>query len=261
MDLTHDDGGGTGTPLVLLHAFPLSRAMWRAQRAGLAGAGCRLVTPDLPGFGDSPLPADTPTVESMADDVAALLDRLGLRRVVLGGLSMGGYVAFAFVRKYADRLRGLILCDTKAEPDDEAAKANRDKLISFAQANPPAAVVEQMLPKLLGKETHDVRPHVAQEVRRIAAAQRPEGIVAALRMLRDRPDSRPTLETVRVPTLIVVGREDVLTPVSASEAMAARIAGSRLVVIEGAGHLSSLERPEAFDAAVKELVASLPAAG
>lgn len=254
MTLPHDDAG-SGVPVVLLHAFPLSRALWKPQH-GLADV-CRLIAPDLPGFGDSRLPDETPTVESMADAVAGLLDELGVGRAVVGGLSMGGYVAFAFARKYPARLTGLILADTRAEPDDEAARANRDEFIAFAQANPPAAVVERMLPKLLSKQTADERPHVAQEVFRIAAAQRPEGVVAALRMLRDRPDSRPTLSTVKVPTLVVVGREDALTPVSSAEAMAAGIAGSRLAVIEGAGHLSNLERPEAFDAEVRSFLASL----
>ena len=255
MSLAHDDAG-RGTLVVLLHAFPLSRAMWRPQREALAGA-CRLITPDLPGFGDSAPLGTPPTVETMAEQVAALLDRVAPReKVVLGGLSMGGYVAFAFVRKYADRLAGLILADTRAEPDDEAARANRDKLIAFAEANPPSAVVEQMLPKLLGPESAS-RPEVVEEVKRIGAAQRPAGIVGALRMMRDRPDSRPTLATLALPTLIVVGRDDAPTPVSAAEGMAAQIPGSRLAVIEGAGHLSNLEKPEAFNEAVRSFVASL----
>jgi 3-oxoadipate enol-lactonase len=253
MSLAHDDVG-RGTPVVLLHAFPLSRAMWRPQLDALPDA-CRLITPDLPGFGDSAPLGTPPTVEAMAEQVAALLDRIAPReKLILGGLSMGGYVAFAFARKYADRLRGLILCDTRAEPDDDAARASRDKLIEFASNNPPSAVVEQMLPKLLGPQTASSHPEVVEEVRRIAAAQRPAGIVGALRMLRERPDSRPTLATVRVPALIVVGRDDALTPVSASESMAAQIPGSRVVVIDGAGHLSNLEQPEAFNDAIRAFV-------
>jgi pimeloyl-ACP methyl ester carboxylesterase len=255
MSLAHDDAG-RGTAVVLLHAFPLSRAMWKGQREALAGA-CRLITPDLPGFGDSAPLGTPPTVDTMAEQVVALLDRIAPReKVILGGLSMGGYVAFAFVRKYADRLAGLILADTRAEPDDETARANRDKLIAFAETNPPSAVAEQMLPKLLGPESLS-RPEVVEEVKRIAAAQRPAGIVGALRMLRDRPDSRPTLATLRVPTLIVVGRDDALTPVSTAEGIASQIPGSRLAVIEGAGHLSNLEKPEAFNEAVRAFVASL----
>jgi len=260
MSLAYDDVG-RGAPVVLLHAFPLSLAMWQPQRDALKGS-CRLITPDLPGFGSSPLSEGTLTVESMADAVAALLDHLGVGdKVILGGVSMGGYVAFAFVRKYADRLRGLILCDTRAEPDDDAARANRDKLIAFAQVNPASAVVEQMLPKLLGPRTHASRSEVVEMVKQIGSAQRPEGIVAALKMLRDRPDSRPTLAAVRVPTLIVVGSDDALTPPSVSESMARQIAGSRLVVIDGAGHLSNLERPEAFGEAVTAFVAEITSSG
>lgn len=256
MNVAYDDVG-SGTPVVLLHAFPLSRLMWQPQRIALKGL-CRLITPDLPGFGESPLFDGEPTVEAMADEVASLLDRLEVReKVILGGLSMGGYVAFAFVRKYADRLRGLILCDTRAEPDDETAKANRDKLINFAESNTASAVAEQMLPKLLGPRTLAGSPRVAEMVKQIASVQRPRGIVAALSMLRDRPDSQPTLETIKVPTLIVVGSDDALTPPALSEGMARQIAGSRLAVIDGAGHLSNLERPEAFNEAVRAFVASV----
>jgi 3-oxoadipate enol-lactonase len=249
MSLAHDDIG-QGTPVVLLHAFPFSRRMWAPQRDALKDV-CRLITPDLPGFGDSPLSPPNPTVETMADAVAALLDEKGIRdRVILGGLSMGGYVAFAFVRKYADRLRGLILADTRAEPDDDTAKANRDKLIEFASNNPASAVIEQMMPKMVSPQTLSSRPDIVEEVKRLAGAQQPAGIVAALRMLRARPDSRPTLSTIRVPTLIIVGRDDALTPPPLSESMAGQIAGARLVMI-GAGHLSNLEQPAAFNDAVR----------
>src|SRR5215472_7800092 len=154
------DDVGQGLPVVLLHAFPLSRQMWRPQVEALKSA-CRLIVPDLPGFGDSPLPEGTPSVEAMADAVAGLLDERGVHEpVVLGGLSMGGYVAFAFVRKYAARLRKLVLCDTRAEPDDDTARANRDKMIELASSNPVSAVLEQMLPRLLGPRTQAERPAV-----------------------------------------------------------------------------------------------------
>ena len=252
------DDIGSGLPVVLLHAFPLSRAMWRPQRVALADV-CRVITPDLPGFGDAP--ADAFDAEGMADAVARKLDALGVAGpVVLGGLSMGGYVAFAFARKYPDRLAGLILADTRAEPDDDAAKANRDKMISLAASGPPAAIVEQMLPKLLGSTTHARRPELVEEVRRIGSVQRATGIVVALQVLRDRPDSRPTLGKIRVPTLIVVGREDVLTPPNLAEGMAAGIAGSKLVVLDEAGHLSSMEQPAAFNDAVRQFLARVGSA-
>ena len=249
------DDIGSGLPVVLLHAFPLSRAMWQPQR-GMLAAACRLITPDLPGFGDSPLLGDTPSVDGMADAVAETLDSLHVTGpVVLGGLSMGGYVAFAFSRKYPDRLAGLILADTRAEPDDDTAKANRDKLIGLAATNPASEVIEQMLPKLLGSSTHTRRPDLVELVRRIGSEQRPAGIIAALQVLRNRPDSRPLLGDIRVPTLILVGREDVLTPPSMAQSMAKGIAGAKLVILEEAGHLSNMEQPIAFSDAVRKFVA------
>lgn len=253
MTLVHDEVGH-GRPVILLHAFPLSREMWHPQRQALAST-CRLLTPDLPGFGDSPLTADTPSVEAMADAVATWLDGLGLREpVVLGGLSMGGYVSLAFARKYGSRLAGLILADTRAEPDDEQARANRDKMIGFASTNPPSAVIEQMLPKLLGPNTLASRPEVVAEVKRIASAQRPAAIVAALQALRNRPDSVPTLARIQVPTLILVGKDDALTPPALSKNMTARIAGAKLVVLEEAGHLANMEQPAAFSEAIQAFV-------
>lgn len=257
MTLAFDDLG-TGRPVVLLHGFPFSRAMWRPQREALH-TSCRLILPDLPGFGDSELLSGTPSVEAMADAVARLLDTLGLRdNVVLGGLSMGGYVSFAFVRKYPDRLAGLLLADTKADADDETARANRDKLIGFASTNPPSAVLEQMLPKLVGSQTQATRPEVVEEIKRIASKQRPAAIIAALQALRNRPDSTPTLAQIRVPTLIVVGKEDTLTPPAQSEKMAAGIPGAKLVQLDGAGHMTNLEQPQAFNDALRAFLAALP---
>ncbi|MFO0881680.1 MAG: alpha/beta fold hydrolase [Gemmataceae bacterium] len=251
MTLAHEEVG-TGRPVVvLLHAFPLSRAMWQPQRAALADC-CRLLTPDLPGFGDSALLSSTPSVDSMADAVAGWLDHLGMAEpVILGGLSMGGYISLAFARRHGARLAGLILADTKAEPDDDTAKANRDKMIGFASTNPAGAVIEQMLPKLVAA---GAAPLVREQVRRIGSAQRPGGIIAALQALRNRPDATPTLATIRVPTLIVVGQEDALTPPAQAEAMARAIPNARQVVIPGAGHLANLEAPEAFNTALRSFV-------
>jgi pimeloyl-ACP methyl ester carboxylesterase len=241
---------GDGPVVVLLHAFPLCRAMWRPQVEALAPA-YRLVTPDLRGFGGSS-PFDTvPSVDAMADDVATLLDDLRVSGpVVVGGLSMGGYVSLAFARRHPGRLRGLILADTKAEPDTAEARANRDKTIAFAREHPAADVAEPMIPKLLGDQTRAKRPEVTEEVRRIALAQSPGGIIGALQALRDRPDATPGLGRIAVPTLVLVGSEDVLTPPSQAQAMVAAIRGSRLALISGAGHLANLEQPAAFNAAL-----------
>jgi pimeloyl-ACP methyl ester carboxylesterase len=250
------DDAGQGEALVLLHAFPLSRAMWRPQLEALQGE-CRIIAPDLRGFGGASGFDGAPSVEQMADDVQALLDSLGVKQAVVGGLSMGGYVALAFARKYASRLRGLILADTRAEADSAEARANRDKLIAFAQDHAAGEVLAQMLPKLLSDVTRQQRPEVVSEIRQIASAQTSAGIIGALRALRDRPDSSELLKSLRVPTLVIVGADDALTPPALSQAMTQAIPGARLVQIAGAGHLSNLEQPAAFNDAVRAFVKSL----
>jgi pimeloyl-ACP methyl ester carboxylesterase len=249
---------GTGPAVVLLHAFPMAAEMWRPQLAGLAD-GYRVLAPDLPGFGGSPARPGT-TVDTIADAVAAFLDAVGDRGpVVLGGLSMGGYAAFAFARRFPERLRGLILADTKPEPDDAAARANRDRqLAGLADGSLTAAgLVEQMLPKLLGDTTRASRPEVVAEVRRIGEGQSTAGLAAAVRALRDRPDAVPGLAAVRVPTLVLAGAEDAVTPPAGARATASRIAGATFVELPAAGHLSNLETPEAFTAAVRRFLDGL----
>jgi 3-oxoadipate enol-lactonase len=248
---------GQGRPVVLLHAFPLAGAMWRPQKEALQ-ADCRVLVPDLRGFGGTGPFTGTPSVDLMADDVAALLDTLGIwEPVVLGGLSMGGYVALAFVRRHPARLRGLILADTRPEADGREARANRDQMIRVAQHQPARAVIDQLLPKLVSGETQQRRPGVVEEVRQLASAQQGAGIVAALQAMRDRPDSTPWLAGINVPTLVVVGAEDALTPPAGARAMAAAIPDARLAIIEGAGHLASLEQPEAFTGAVRSFLQKL----
>jgi 3-oxoadipate enol-lactonase len=252
------DDVGQGPVVVLLHAFPLARSMWRSQREALA-ARYRVLTPDLRGFGDSSGVRGTPSVEAWAADVAALLRSLSVGApVVLGGLSMGGYVALAFVRKYPDRVRALVLADTRAEADTAEARANRDRTIALARSQPPSAVIEQMLPRLLGPSTQTHRPEVAEEVRRIAGAQSPDGIVAALQALRDRPDATTLLGAITVPTLVLVGDEDALTPPAAAATLTNGIPGARLVLLDKAGHLSNLEQPDTFNAAVLSFLDGLP---
>ncbi len=247
---------GSGTPVVLLHAFPLSRDMW-APQASLAER-VRLITPDLYGFGGSPLPPGGWTVDSMADALAEWLTELQVSEpVVLGGLSMGGYVALAFARRHPGRLRGLILADTKAEADSAEARAGRDKMIAFVRENSAADVVEQLLPKLLGETTRTTNPAVADKVRSIGTPQTKDGVAAALAALRDRPDATPGLATIQVPTLVIVGTEDTLTPPAVAKALAGGIRGAMLTEIPGAGHLSNLEAPSEFNAAVQKFVASV----
>jgi pimeloyl-ACP methyl ester carboxylesterase len=253
---TYDEAGAGDDVLVLLHAFPLDHRLWRRQ-AEAPPRGWRLLLPDLPGFGGSRVFDKPPSVDEMADRAAALLDHLKVPRAVIGGCSMGGYGALAFARRHADRLRGLILCDTRAEADSPEAKATRDKTIAFVRDNPVSALVEQMLPKLLGETTRRERPEVSAEVTRIGSEQKPEAIIAALEALRDRPDATPALSAIAVPTAVLVGAEDQLTPPAVNRALADRIKGATFAQIDGAGHLSCLEQPEAFNKALGRALARL----
>ncbi len=256
--MRHDDIG-QGKPLVLLHGWPLSAAMWRPQIETLPQV-CRLIVPDLRGFGGTPGFEGTPSLEQMADDVHALLDRIPIHeKIVLAGLSMGGYVALAFARKHGARLRGLILADTRAEADSAEGKANRDKMIAFAEQHTGADVIDQLIPKLLAPRTVQDHPEMVDELRRIGAAQSRAGIIGGARALRDRPDQTPFLGEIKTPTLVIVGSEDALTPPAMSQTLAAGIKGAKLVTIPGAGHMSNLEQPALFNDAVRRFLQTLPA--
>lgn len=247
------DDAGTGPPLVLLHAFPLDRAMWRAQLADLPDVA-RVINPDLPGFGESS-PAGAFTVDGAADTVAAFVAALGLSKVALGGLSMGGYIALAFARRHPDKLTKLILADTRAGIDDTNARAGRDKSVETVRAKGTAALFDGMLPKVLSENTHATNHALVERLKAIAARQKPESVAAALAALRDRPDANPGLKDVTVPTLVLVGEFDAVTPPLGSANLSAQIRGSELIHVPKAGHLSNAENPDAFNAAVRAFLA------
>jgi 3-oxoadipate enol-lactonase len=241
---------GAGPVVLLLHAFPLGLFMWEPQKEALA-ATHRVVRFDARGFGGSPAGDGPLTMETIADDGAALLDHLGIDKAIVAGCSMGGYAALAFVRRHPRRLAGLVLQDTRAGADTPEAKASRATLAAKVLAEGASAAVEAFLPKLLGETAHRDRPDLAARLRERILATSPRGIANALHGLAARADSRQTLPTVAVPTLVVVGAEDVLTPPSEAEALAAAIPGARLEVIPGAGHLANLENPGAVNAALR----------
>jgi pimeloyl-ACP methyl ester carboxylesterase len=250
---------GTGRPVVLLHAFPLSSAMWLEQRNGLSEQ-CRVITPDLRGFGGSALGDDAPSLDLCADDVAELLDRLALDRVVLGGLSMGGYVAMAFLRRHPQRVAALVLADTKAGADPDAAKANRERIAVAVETDEASSVlVDEVLPTLLGSTSKDSRPMVAGRVRGLVQAAPAAAVAWAQRAMAARPDSFAALRAFDGPALVVVGEEDELSPLAEAQAMADALPHSTLAVMPKAGHLTAVETPEAFTAEVAGFVSRLPA--
>ena len=240
---------GQGAPVVLLHAFPVNRGMWKAQREELARR-YRVITLDFRGHGETSLPEEDSTMERLAEDVRGLLDFLSLERVVLGGLSMGGYASFAFYRRYPERVAALILADTRASADTEEGLRGREELAAVAEKEGAAGVAERMLPKLLGASTHASRPQVVAAVREMILTTSPAGIVRALRGMAARPASFDLLPKIHCPTLILVGAEDTLTPPADSEALAKTVPGAQLEVIPAAGHLSNLEQPTAFNRAL-----------
>lgn len=249
---------GAGEPaVVLLHAFPLHAGMWAPQVEHLSGAH-RVIAPDLIGFGGSDAPESMYryTMLGFADLVAGLLDHLGLERVVLAGLSMGGYVAFAFLRQYPDRVAGLVLADTRAAADTGLVFDRRTDQQDQVARIGTAALIETMLAGLLTEETRANRLDLVEQVRR-HMANPPAGFIGALEAMKHRPDATDELASITVPTLVVVGEDDAMSPPDVAREMQERIPGAELAVLPHAGHLSNLEAPEAFNAAVAAFLARL----
>jgi 3-oxoadipate enol-lactonase len=249
------DDIGTGLPVVFLHAFPLNRTMWDPQVGALV-AECRCIPIDFRGFGESTVVGPY-TIDRYADDVAGVLDTLQIERAVVVGLSMGGYVAFALWRRHRARIRGLVLADTRAPADSAETLERRRAMIDAAEDQGSSAVANMQIAGLMGKTTRDKRPDIYDAMHRMMAQAPAAGIIGALEAMIERPDSTPTLATIDVPTLIVVGDEDVLTPAKDARIMQASLPGSRLEILQQAGHLSNVERPAAFNTVVSEFVGSL----
>lgn len=257
--------GGEGRAVLLVHAFPLVADMWRPQLEQVP-AGWWFVAPDLRGFGGSARtgwgteasdPRGAESVDDHASDLLGLVDTLGLDRPVVCGLSMGGYIAFALHRHAPSRLSGLVLCDTRPQADTPEGLDNRRRMLTELEAGGPAVVATAMLPRLLGPSTLAGQPDTADRVRALIERNTNAGIADAIRCLMTRPDVTADLGSIACPVLIVAGRDDALTPVGLHEDMHRAIAGSRLVVIERAGHLSNLEQPAAFNRALHGFLAGL----
>ncbi len=237
--------------ILLIHGYPLSRAIWKPQLEGLSEAG-RVIAPDLRGFGGSQATPGPYGMDLLADDCAALLDGLGIRQpVIVGGLSMGGYVALAFYRKYPGRVGGLILAATRAVADSPEARDGRDKAAALAQKEGSTAIARAMLPKMLSPKTFQTRPELVAQVKSIMESASVTGIVGALQGMRARPDSSALLAKITQPALLLFGEDDQFVPRPEIDAMHAAIRGSQLHILLDAGHLLTLEQPERFNQAVK----------
>jgi len=249
-------GEGPEDPVVLLHAFPLNRRMWAPQVEAL-GETRRVITPDYPGFGFSPRPPAQPDVRYYAELVGELLDKLRLDRVVLGGLSIGGYVVFACLRLFPERISALLLANTRPDPDTEEAREARREMARRVAEEGVEILPKLQMERLLAPDTLQNKKDVVESVREMILESSPDGVVAALGAMRDRPDSSDLLEKIDVPTLVVGGAEDALSTPEIMSQMARKIPDSRHHTFSGAGHLSNLEAPEEFNTALHEFLEEL----
>ncbi len=233
---------GEGVPVVLLHGFPLSSEMWAPIRTAVEQAS-RLITPDLRGFGLSETPAGDYTMEALAGDVLRLADRLGLGRFVLGGHSMGGYVALRLAEGHRERLAGLILMDSRASADSAEARGRRDAAIERIRRGETAAFLDEFVGNLVGRSTRERAPRQLAEMRAIAGGIPDHVLAGCLAGMRDRRDSTDVLARLDLPALVIAGQEDTITPPEVGQAMTAALPRARLAVIPLAGHTPSVERP------------------
>ncbi len=254
---------GTGQTILLVHGFPLDHTMWDAQIEALSPRS-RVIAPDLRGFGTSPLGSADPergiSMERYADDLAELLDilRLGSENpVIFVGFSMGGYIAWQFMRKYAARIRALVLCDTRASADTDEARAGRLKMAQKISEWGAARVADMMGPKLVAPKTFESRPAVVSAIRRIVERTAPSAIAAAQRGMAARPDMAAFLSQINAPTLVLVGADDAISPPAEMQSIAAAIPDSEFVIIPNAGHMTTMENPNAVNQATTDFISHL----
>ncbi|MGH3401984.1 MAG: alpha/beta fold hydrolase [Streptosporangiaceae bacterium] len=239
---------GDGDALVLLHGHPFDRTMWRPQLEFCRELGWRVIAPDLRGYGASAAAAGEIHFEQFALDIAALLDKLGIERIVLGGLSMGGQIAMEFFRMFPERVRGLILADTSARADTPEVKRTRHTVADRVLADGMTAYAQELLPKMIAPATIAGRPDIAKHVLSMMRGASPDGAAAALRGRADRTDYLDLLERIEFPVLVVVGKDDSLTPLADAEQMFDRITNANLLLVGNAAHMPNLEQPGLFNA-------------
>lgn len=243
--------------VLLAHGFPQDASLWEGTAPALHDV-TDVITPDLRGFGaDHREVPNVLSMDTLAQDLADLLDERGVHRAVIGGLSMGGYVALAFAERWPQRVQALVLCNTRSTADTAEGRQARLDTAATALAKGTAVIALGMMPKLLSPAMRLERPELASRVEAMMARQRPATVAAASRGMAARPDRTGVLRTLKVPILIITGDADDLMPLPTSEAMRDAAADARLVVIPGAGHLSNLERPEEFHRAMRDLLIGL----
>ena len=252
--ITYSDRG-QGDAILFVHGFSLNKSMWKAQLASLS-RHYRCIAPDLRGHGSSQGVPGTYTVDILADDLKGLLNHLGIRRVTLVGFSMGGYVAFAFYRKYPGSVRSLVLADTRPQADSPEAKQGRETTAQTVLREGGAGIAKSLAGRMLAPASVQQRPALVQSVQAIMTSTPVNGWVGDLRGLAARPDSMDTLAKITCPTLILVGDQDAVTPPADSRLMAEKIKKAKLVVIPQAGHLAPMEQPRAFNKALREFLGS-----
>lgn len=237
----------SGLTLLLIHGFPLNSTLWESQLEDLSDVA-RVLAPDLRGHGLSGTGAERYSMALMAEDCMRLIEAVGVQEpVVVCGLSMGGYVAFEFLRRYPDWVGGLILVSTRAGADSAEGKAGRDRMADQVREEGATVLVESMLPKLLAPETYEDDQELVDFVSDMIESTSADGAIGALEAMKRRPDSTPMLSEITVPTLIIHGEEDQIIPVSEAETMLDQIPNAELAIISGAGHLPNLERPNEFN--------------
>lgn len=251
------DDVGEGTPIVFVHGFPLSRQMWRPQVSGLSDIA-RVVAMDLRGHGESEAVPGPYSMELFADDLNELLDKLGIKsKVILCGLSMGGYIVLTAYKKYRERVAALILTATRAGADNAEGKLKRDQTVSQVESDGIDPVIEGMLPKLMAPSTYERKPEIVEYVKEIMSTISVEGMKGDLIGMRDREDSTALLHDIEVPTLIIHGTEDQIIPISEGESMEAAIPNARLRALPSAGHLLNLEQSVLFNQEVSRFLVNL----
>lgn len=238
------------TAVLFIHGFPFDHLLWRHQMVALTRWRC--LSPDLRGAGTShaPTAADEYSMATYADDLIALLDRAKISNAVVCGLSLGGYIVFELLRRFPERIRAAILCNTKAVADTPEAKRGRDVLTARVLKDGAGVVAAELVPKLLARSTRECRPDVVGEVEEMILRQPVAGIVGALRALRERPDSTPLLDRIRIPVLVVAGDDDQIAPAAGMREMSRAIPGSEFVLVAEAGHMAPLEQPLAVNEAL-----------